>query len=275
MKLLVGCDPEMFVRNPNSGQMVTAWGMIPGTKAKPFKVKKGAVQVDGMALEINITPVNNRADFITNCTTVMDQLKEMIPGYEIVMTPTARFDPIYWDTEVPAAAKAMGCDPDFCAWTDGTVNNRPDNPSPFRAAGGHIHLGWDRDVDIRDPSHIDDCCTMAKQLDYYLGINSLRYDPDSERRKLYGQAGAFRPKSYGMEYRTLSNAWMLSPKLMGWVFDAAQKAYTDLVAGQEIAQMYGNRAQIIINNNDTDWPRKFGNMGQNLLAPPMDHLKAA
>ena len=56
-------------------------------------------------------------------------------------------------------------------------------------------------------------------LDVYLGLDSLTYDKDVERRELYGKAGAFRPKEYGVEYRVLSNAWLISPLLMGRVYD--------------------------------------------------------
>ena len=50
--ITVGADPELFVKKGRSFQ--SAYGMIPGTKQKPKKVIKGAVQVDGMALEFNI-----------------------------------------------------------------------------------------------------------------------------------------------------------------------------------------------------------------------------
>ena len=53
-QILVGCDPEVFVAK--GGKFISAHGMIPGTKKAPHKVERGAVQVDGMALEFNIDP---------------------------------------------------------------------------------------------------------------------------------------------------------------------------------------------------------------------------
>ena len=40
-----------------------------------------------------------------------------------------------------------------------------------------------------------------------MGLPAVRRDSQDKRRKLYGQAGRFRPTSYGIEYRTLSNYW--------------------------------------------------------------------
>jgi hypothetical protein len=51
------------------------------------------------------------------------------------------------------------------------------------------------------------------------------WDKDTERRKLYGKPGAFRPKPYGCEYRVLSNAWVDKPEVAGILF----RIITDIV----------------------------------------------
>ena len=49
-------------------------------------------------------------------------------------------------------------------------------------------------------------------------------EPDNKRKELYGKAGAFREKPYGVEYRTISNYYLQSKKLIYWVFDQTQAA---------------------------------------------------
>ncbi len=41
MKLMIGADPELFVKDSN-GNLVSAWNMIPVTKKAPHKVEKDA-----------------------------------------------------------------------------------------------------------------------------------------------------------------------------------------------------------------------------------------
>lgn len=67
MKLLVGADPELFVSD--NGKLVSCHGLLPGTKAEPHRVERGAVQVDGMAAEFNIDPAGDEETFITNLNT--------------------------------------------------------------------------------------------------------------------------------------------------------------------------------------------------------------
>jgi len=49
---------------------------------------------------------------------------------------------------------------------------------------------------------------------------------EAERRTYYGQAGSHRIKEYGVEYRVLSGAIMLSPFLLGWAMGAIRQATT-------------------------------------------------
>lgn len=225
----IGADPEVFLTNKK--EFISAHGVIPGTKQNPHKVKKGAVQVDGMALEFNIDPATDITTFINNIAAVENQLKEMIPrGTRIKRVPTATFSKDIIKNQ-PKEALELGCDPDFNAYT-GKTNARPKatRNTLFRTGAGHIHIGWCVDKDITNIVHFNDCRLMSMQLDYFLGIESLLWDDDYKRRQLYGKAGAFRPKSYGMEYRVLSNAW-LNKNVKERVFNRTLAAFNALNEG--------------------------------------------
>lgn len=228
LEILLGADPEVFMLK--DAVFHSAHGAIKGDKKNPFKVNKGAVQVDGMALEFNIDPAKNADEFVQNLTTVMAILKEMVPGYDLAAVPVAEFDEAYIAAQ-PAEALELGCEPDYNAWNNGAANPRPNAKVNFRTGAGHVHIGWTNDADINDPDHMSACIALAKQLDYYLGIPSLIWDDGVKRRTLYGAPGAFRPKPYGMEYRVLSNAWLRSEDLMRWVFNTTNKAVQDLFQG--------------------------------------------
>lgn len=203
-----GCDPELFITD-GEGKAVSAEGLLPGTKEEPFKVDKGAVQVDGMAAEFNINPATTFDEFNENIVTVLKQLKGMLPtGFKLLPVPAMVFDKHVWDLS-PDKAKELGCTPDFNAWT-GEINPPPENlENPrLRTASGHLHIGWTEGESLSDPQHLMNCRDLVKQLDWYLGGWSLRMDPDPTRRTLYGKAGACRYKDYGVEYRVLSNFWI-------------------------------------------------------------------
>ena len=247
MTLLIGADPELFLKKNN--MHVSAHGLIEGDKRHPQKVKDGAVQVDGMALEINVDPVDNAEKFQHNVNSVLEQLKSMIPDdLEFDIVPSVEFDKNYYNSQ-PDKSKELGCDPDFDAYT------MQPNPTPeasnLRAAGGHVHIGWTEDEHPNDPWHMENCAQLAKQLDYYLGVPSVLLDKDKTRRKLYGLPGAFRAKSYGMEYRTLSNFWIKEPELIGWVFNSSCRAVKDLQQGGELVNGYDQLARNTIKGNST------------------------
>lgn len=245
MEILVGCDPEVFVKQ--GGKFKSAFGLIFGDKKNPQKVRRGAVQVDGMALEFNIDPAASEDEFCINVQDVYNQMKLMVPDYEVVAVPVAKFDPDYIKCQ-PAAALELGCDPDYNAWT-GLANDRPDGDRPMRTASGHVHVGWTADQDVQDPDHVSRACAVAKQLDFYLGLGSLFYDDDKERREMYGKGGACRFKPYGVEYRTLSNAWLASEKRMRWVYRNTVLGVQQLIAGNALFERHGDIQEIINTSN--------------------------
>lgn len=256
-KILVGADPELFMRHPDSGSFVSAHDRVPGTKIKPYKVEHGAIQIDGTALEFNIDPASTCEEFVRNIKAVRKSLEGFVPGYNVVAEPVALYDKKYFTYDVPAYAKTLGCDPDYNAWT--LDQNSPPNPgkNPMRTAAGHIHIGWTEGQDVFDKEHYIMAARIARQCDYYLGVQSLLWDTDATRRTLYGRAGAFRPKSYGVEYRVLSNRWLSSDALTAWVYNAAKLATTDAFGGFWAEDTYGDSAREIINSNDTNWFNEY------------------
>ncbi len=232
--LLVGADPEVFLFK--DGAPVSAVGLVPGTKLNPFKVDKGAVQLDGMAAEFNIDPARSPKEFNDNIQAVLSTLKGMVGEHNLSAVPVAHFGHELIAAQ-PDSARDLGCEPDYNAYT-GKENPRPDVSTPFRTGAGHVHIGWTTDADPFSETHFNDCRMLAKQLDAFLGIPSLAFDEDETRRELYGDWGAFRPKTYGMEYRVLSNAWLKSPALIEWVFENTKKAFRKLLETQELEICY-------------------------------------
>ena len=229
---LFGCDPEGFLFEKGKDTAVPAAGIIPGNKWEPHKVEYGAVQVDGMAAEFNIDPVDNYADWERNISSVIAQLTAMLPEHlEIRWVPSVVFPEDVFD-KAPDEAKELGCMPDFDAHTGG-VNPPPrfDNNPYMRCAGGHLHIGWTKGEDVSSgQQHIMNCQDLGKQLDWFLGGWSAYVDSDRVRRNLYGKMGAIRYKDYGLEYRVLSNFWVATPELRRQVWDRMISA-VDNIAG--------------------------------------------
>ena len=203
-----GADPELFVVD-EAGEFVCP-EMIPGTKDEPYRVEHGAIQRDGFAAEYNIDPASTFEEWNRNHKAVQGQLQSCLPkGFKLVAKTSVRFSPEVFDA-APDTAKELGCQPDWNAWT-GELNPPPklsDDPY-LRSLGGHIHVGWGEGLDTTDIQHRMNCFDLVKQLDFFLGAWSVKHDNDTERRKLYGKAGACRIKPYGVEYRVLSSFWVL------------------------------------------------------------------
>lgn len=248
IQLTIGADPEVFAQN-SEGKFISVHDRLPGTKAQPHKVNNGAIQVDGTAAEFNIDPADSEDRFVTNIDSVMQQLAAML-GNDLTLTncPVAEYGREYMNT-LPASALELGCDPDYNSYT-GRENPRPDADVDFRTGAGHIHFGWGSGFDVSSEEHMEACCMLTKQLDAVLGLSSLMFDSNDKRRSLYGKAGAFRPKSYGMEYRVLSNAWVGNEKLTRWIYRQAVNAFNDLMNGRARYEGWETHIRQTINDSD-------------------------
>lgn len=248
-KVLVGADPELCLRNPNSGKFVSAEGIVPGDKLNPHKVKKGSIQVDGFAAEIGIDPASSANEFVDNINTVLEELKRYTGGYEFVFTDHVIFDE---DVYLGQSDKGreLGCNPDFNAYTKLPNNSPVPNPKQLRTFAGHIHLGWLEGADITEQGHFLDCVNVAKQMDWWLGVPAMWWGKGSVRRTLYGKAGCFRVKSYGCEYRTPDNSWLKNNDRMKLMYNNAVKGLEALYKGDHASNKYS--AQTLIDRPGTN-----------------------
>jgi hypothetical protein len=251
--LLVGADPELFVAK--NGQFISGHVFECGTKDKPLKTKNGSIQVDGLALEFNVTPSSTKEEFVTNVWGVYNDLTDLVREKDadcsLEAVPAVPFSSEYLSS-LPENVSQLGCNPDFNAYLK-DMNEIPDCRMEMRTGSGHVHIGWGEEFNVKSRSHFNRCCAIVKQLDFYLGLPSLKWDDDPRRRDLYGQAGAFRPKSYGLEYRVLSNRWLSDGELMGLVFDQTKKAMDRFDQGLILDDLFPGFARKCINQNTSTW----------------------
>lgn len=224
----VGADPEFFLFDEKKNRPVPSIGLIGGTKEEPQFInddKFSAIQEDNVMVEFNIKPARTPEEFVQNTFIVMNylNLKFQLLGLTPIIKPSMEFDPV--ELEHPQA-KEIGCLGDFNAWTwKPNLPIRPLDLGAIRVAGGHVHVSYS--YNDKAPSK-DDQHIAVRMLDLALGVPSVMLDDDPVRRKFYGKAGAFRPKQYGVEYRTLSNFWIREQKTMEWVFNQVVWAFKKL-----------------------------------------------
>ena len=237
----IGSDPETFLRDA-AGKYISSVGLIGGSKDEPMPIGNGcSVQEDNVTVEFNTPPTNDPQEFVNAINYNLDWISNRAAelGLSVVFDPSAVFER---DQLTTAGALTFGCDPDFNAWDFGSANPRPKSRNKaLRSAGGHIHI---------EAPELDKL-ELTKAMDLFVGVPMLEFDTDSRRRELYGKAGAFRPKSYGIEYRTASNAWLQSDDTKRWAFDQTQKAVEFVRSGKQIPDDLGELIQRAINKSDT------------------------
>jgi hypothetical protein len=210
--ILLGGDPEVFIRNITHEHMVSSCDVIGGDKGKgiPIPSLKDSPRSfkwleDNVSVELNFDPYTNASDFVTGIAQmyagVRHSLRQLWNEWDVAVVPSAIFRNVDLQSR---KAKTIGCDPDFCAYQYPNTLRPPFSIDMFgnwRYAGGHLHLGFQNTDKI--PAF-----AMAMLCDVYLGLPSIAVDKQENRRSMYGLAGLYREKSYGIEYRTMSNWWM-------------------------------------------------------------------
>ena len=240
-----GSDPELFLVNTKTNRIVSAIDKIPGYKEEPYKegLPEGfGLQTDNILAEFNIPPVTQENEFIDAIefmkNVIRDKAKAIDPNFDILCQASAKATPK--ELRHPQA-KEFGCDPDYCVYTNAKNEVSKAAKTNLRSAGFHIHVGYPE-------NNIDTSLLMLRYIDAFVGLPSILYDTDAERRNLYGKAGCFRLQKYGFEYRTLSSFWISNPSRLRFIW--RQLMYALYAFEHDWNLPTGTDVRDTINNND-------------------------
>lgn len=236
-----GADPEIFIFDNDSRRIVSAIEVLRRDKNDPFILNKDVkFYYDNCMAEFTVRPAVSKADFIASIGESLQLInlflqKEFRGRYSIQIQASHRFDPEFLEHD---EAKKIGCNPEYDADLVEEVFP-PDFSGNLRSAGGHIALGYPDFNKVEDVTKVpilsfEGKFNLTRLLDYYLAIPFVTIDNDqtsTDRRTIYGTAAKYRLPMFGVEYRTLPNYWIQSPKLVGLIADLAIVAYKKLLAG--------------------------------------------
>lgn len=241
----IGADPEFFITDAE-GAPTPIVGLVGGTKDKPLPLgSQGyAVQEDNVMAEFNIPPQHDPHDFAAvvhhGRMLALSQIRKKAKYAGTYPHCSAMFSKAQLSSE---QAQMFGCSPDFDAHTQGRPLPRIEPSALYvqgggawRFAGGHVHIGYTLDWQVPD-------FVAAAMCDVYLSVPMIAYgyDPQGERRKWYGTPGRYRPTKYGIEYRTMGNAWTLSERMALFVGSGVMHWHNAMHRGEgHIRKLYND-----------------------------------
>jgi hypothetical protein len=198
----VGADVEQFIVKKTTHAIVPCVDILPGTKENPYPLGVGYFcQEDNVMAEWNIPPQVDEIEFVWAVENAQDRVGQLLAdqGYKL------DFDHVSHEFKhmelMTPQAQLIGCEPDYDAYSGGTVRKDPPPLTRVRNCGGHVHLGGD----FNCPDFV-----AALFAEYYISVRHPHTNVTSERAKWYGLPGIYRPKPYGIEYRTPDSSWCWS-----------------------------------------------------------------
>jgi hypothetical protein len=234
-----GWDPECFL-SVNS-QTLPLGGILPGTKARPFRITaegdpdeagEYAISEDGVCLETN-TPVTTSpkeavASLLHSFVAARNFIQrhqpftQWVPQQRKLSASTWQLiEQGYCETQhrsgldfgnslfnIPQAF-VVGCEPDYNAYTchakGGDPNSSINKRLDISEFGGIRFAGCHIHIGYptaRMPAHV--LAVFCDLISTYCGLRD-----SSTRGSYYGQMGNFRYKPYGIEYRSMGGAAVL------------------------------------------------------------------
>lgn len=238
VRFSLGSDPEFFFMH--EGDVVPSVNILSG--------KSDSVKPDGVQGELNPRADKCRQFAGTYLGRAILEANE--EAQKIGATLDFSVGHVLSDKawkRTPISARRFGCSP--------TLNSHESKfervsglRERFRAAGGHIHVAYKS----------KDNSKLVQVMDIVAGNTCVLVDRDennARRRVMYGRAGEYREKPYGLEYRVLSNFWLKHNVLFSLANALVRNACgIDSVglSDELISRFDMNKVRDAINNNDKE-----------------------
>lgn len=248
---MISFDTEMFI--DDEGELVPASRCLSGSKENPTQIdEQFQAHPDNVMAEI--API--KPFIVDSFVDVVKQAKTAIAkacGLPLRIVSQAEFPTATLESDPEAGT--IGCDVDFLNGLprQGVTITELGN---YRCAGGHLHFDINPELGI--PEHV-----AAAVCDHYIGLWLVAQgEKQGFRRQTYGLAGLYRPKPYGVEYRTPSNFWFGLPDNKLEAFGTRVRLVSDILEGTDtdpIRAVMQTRGEVVsmINNEDREAAVQF------------------
>lgn len=254
-----GSDPEFFVVKKSAGPYAHSIHLL--KNFEPFgataRASYGTCEVvtDGFAVELHPQASTCRDYAVPNIGRAIATFSQRYSGYALNAIPKRKLTKESLRGTLPEGVQKYGCVPDRDAYRQ--TDKAPPGAeyrNRYRYTGGHLHFSsytWSTmetgprttALPVKDPDEKDVInAALTLMLDCYLGLPLVSVIGrsndwgEADRRTLYGQAGSYRNKPYGLEYRVPSSVIFNSPILLTWAIGQARK-----VLGFYSAALQGER----------------------------------
>ena len=282
-----GGDPELFVVKADNGYAHSAhlldWPKAGMRVSVPGTSSSARMDRDGFAVEVHPEATYCRDWSVPNTAAILREFRKQFPEWKLSAKPMLRLTKEALKN-APPDVMGYGCVPDMDAYS--LEEKAPETTGyhdNYRYAGGHIHLAmpwglhpaYDHIYLPVAPKELRSKLTAlaAITLDVKFAvplvavIGRVNDYGEAARRRYYGQAGSYREKPYGIEYRVPSSAVMLSPVLWTWAIGAARGVLRNMPtittedglmrAYRSLERYDFDRVRYIIDNHDVAEARKF------------------
>lgn len=136
----IGADPELFIINSKTGDVVSSIGLIPGEKGNPYRsidMPEGyGLETDNILAEFNIPPVTTKEEFIMTITYMKNYIKKFIKAKNSNLDILCKASMVVNEDQLQSPeAKLFGCSVDYNAYTE-EPNPKPEGErTNLRSAG--------------------------------------------------------------------------------------------------------------------------------------------